>query len=332
MKGKEKAMQELILELSVVIALSFFIGLGSSMVGISGGAFKTPMLIIIFGLTTQFSTAVSLFSALFLAIPSSIQYYRYEKDAISVRIAFIIAAFSVPGSIIGVLVKSMIVDDYILKIIFGVSLLPVAIVMMLTKRKSNGTDSHCSILDYDHRKHSMTQWIFFSIGSLIAGFVAGLLGLGGGTVAVPLMCIVLGMPILMAAATSVFAMIFTASVGTIMNYAFIAQTGDVFAFLFYSLAIGIGTLFGSQIGPKYACRIDGVLLRRIFGAILVFPLIHMMDIGGMLLNPNGGNYLISTLGDVLVWLVIISVHGLIWFYWHTAANHSQKDLAQTDLL
>lgn len=308
-------MQEIILELSLVIALSIIIGLGSSMVGISGGAFKTPMLIIIFGLSAQFSTAISLFSALFLAIPSSIQYYKREKNSISITIGLIIPVFSVPGSIVGVIVKSMIADDFLLKIIFGVSLLPIAILMMLTKRKENGTDSHCDITEYDHKNNKPLQWSIFAIGSFVAGLAAGLLGLGGGTVAVPLMCIVLGMPMLMAAATSVFAMIFTAAAGTIVNYAVITQTGDLFSFFYYSLAIGIGMIIGAQIGPKYACKIDGVFLRRIFGAILVFPLIHMMNVGQQLLDPSGTNFAIATLGDFIVWLLIILPHACIWLYW-----------------
>lgn len=323
-------MQEIILELSFIVALSLIIGLGSSMVGISGGAFKTPMLIIIFGLTTHFSTAVSLFSALFLAIPSSIQYYRQEKDTVSIKIGLTIAAFSVPGSIIGVLVKSMIIDDYTLRIIFGASLFPVAIAMMLTKQKQTQIDYHREIIEYRHSHHGHLKWSIFGTGSLIAGFAAGLLGLGGGTIVVPLMCIVLGMPIVMAAATSVFAMIFTASAGTIMNYTLITQTGDLSSFLFYSLAIGAGMIIGSQIGPKYACRIDGVLLRRVFGAILVFPLVHMMNIGRFLLDPSGRDYLLGILGDILVWFLVIVSYGFVWLYWFFKSSRLPSPLKQAE--
>ena len=323
-------MQEIVLELSFVIALSLIIGLGSSMVGISGGAFKTPMLIIIFGLTTHFSTAVSLFSALFLAIPSSIQYYRQDRKSISTRIGFTIAAFSVPGVIVGVLVKSVIVDDYVLRIIFGASLFPIAMMMMLTRRKESDTKSCSVIEEYDHSKCSSLQWTIFAIGSIVAGFAAGLLGLGGGTIVVPAMCIILGMPMVMAAATSVFAMIFTASAGTIVNYAIVAQTGNLYSFLFYSLAIGAGMIVGSQIGPKYACKFDGVLLRRIFGVILVFPLVQMMNIGKFLLNPYGVDYLMETLGDILVWIIVIISHSFVWLYWFISTSHFHSSINRAE--
>jgi uncharacterized membrane protein YfcA len=134
-------MQEIIFEFTLVISISFLIGLGSSMVGIAGGVFKTPVLIIIFGLTAQFSTVISLFSAIFVAVPSSIRYFKNEKKPTMVKVGLLIAILAVPGLFIGVFLKSMIVDDYLLRAIFGVSLFPVAVMMLLTKRSSDKTDN-----------------------------------------------------------------------------------------------------------------------------------------------------------------------------------------------
>ncbi|MHA1850189.1 MAG: TSUP family transporter, partial [Candidatus Thorarchaeota archaeon] len=95
-------MQAFVFEFGLLVAMSFAIGLGSSMVGISGGAFRTPMLILVFGLTAQFSTAVSLFAVLFLAIPSSIEYNQNENKPIMFKLGLLIALLAVPGLYIGV--------------------------------------------------------------------------------------------------------------------------------------------------------------------------------------------------------------------------------------
>ena len=285
------------------------------MVGISGGVFRTPLLILGFGLTAQFSTAVSLFAVLFLAIPSSIEYNRNEKKPIMFKLGLLIALLAIPGLYIGVVLKSMIVDDYVLRIIFGVSLSPIAFMMLLTKRKPNGTDSECDVAEYDIASNSTRRMIMAGFGCFIAGIAGAMLGLGGGAIIVPALCIILGMPMLVAAATSVFSMIFISIAGTIMNLAIIPQIDSISLFIFYSAALGIGKIIGGKFGANFACKVDGVLLRRLFGAILVFPLVHLMYLGQLWLDPLGTNLLICTIGDIILWMLIVTPCVFIWIYW-----------------
>lgn len=308
-------MQAIVFEFGLLVAMSFIIGLGSSMVGISGGAFRTPLLILVFGLSAQFSTAVSLFAVLFLAIPSSIEYNRNEKKPIMFKLGLLIALLAIPGLYIGVILKSMIVDDYVLRIIFGVSLFPIALMMLLTKRKSNGTDSECDISEYDIASNSTRRMLVAGFGSFVAGIAGAMLGLGGGVIIVPVLCVVLGMPMLIAAATSVFAMIFISIAGTIMNLAIIPQIDNDSLFLFYGAALGIGKIIGGKFGADFACKVDGVLLRRLFGAILVFPLIHLTYLGQLWLDPLGTNLLICTIGDIILWILIVVPCVIVWVYW-----------------
>jgi uncharacterized membrane protein YfcA len=323
-------MQELLIEFTILVSMSVLIGLGSSMVGVSGGAFRTPLLILVIGLSTQFSTAISLFSVLFLAVPSSIEYSRSDKKPIMFKLGLVIAALAVPGLFIGVLLKSFIVDDYLLRIIFGVSLFPVALLMLLSRRKQNETDAQCSIENYDIRKKSKGRLVIAGFGSFLAGLSGALLGLGGGLVIVPTMCSVLEIPMLAAAATSVFAMIFISIAGTIMNIAMIPQMGSPPLFLFYALAIGMGKILGGKLGADFACKVDGVLLKRLFGAILVFPLIHLMNLGQMWLDPLGTNMLISTLGDVILWIAILAPFIIGWRYWSRNTQQIQHSIEITE--
>ena len=313
--GAKKIMQAILFEFTLLVVLSFIIGLGSSMVGVSGGVFRTPLLIIVIGLSAQFSTAISLFSVIFLAIPSSIEYNRNEKKPIFFKLGLVISLLAVPGLLMGVILKSMIVDDFILRVIFGVSLFPVALMMLLTKRKPSGTDSYCDIPEYDLRSNSNFRLVLAGFGCFVAGVAGAMLGIGGGAVIVPVMCIILGMPMLAAAATSIFAMIFISIAGTIMNLAIIPQTASFEMFLFYSVSLGIGLVIGGRFGAKIACDVDGVFLRRLFGAILVFPLVHLMYLGQLWLDPPGTNLLICTIGDFLIWILVLLPCVIVWIYW-----------------
>ena len=308
-------MQEIFFEFALVLILSFLIGMASSMVGMSGGVFKTPVLIIIIGFSAQFSTSISLFSALFVAIPSSIKYYRNENKPTIIRVGAVATLLSIPGLYVGVIIKSMIVDDYILRLIFGVSLFPVALMMLLTKRKPDRIDNLCEISEYDVDNVSQGRLVVAGIGFFVMGISATMLGLGGGVLLVPIMCLILGMPMLAAAATSVFVMLFTSTAGTIMNLAFIPQTTTLSSFIFYSTALGIGLVIGSIIGAGYACKVDGVLLKRVFGVILTFPLIHLMSLGQLWLDPPGTSFLTCTIGDILLWILVIIPCVFVWLFW-----------------
>jgi len=308
-------MQEIIFEFTLVISISFLIGLGSSMVGIAGGVFKTPVLIIIFGLTAQFSTVISLFSAIFVAVPSSIRYFKNEKKPTMVKVGLLIAILAVPGLFIGVFLKSMIVDDYLLRAIFGVSLFPVAVMMLLTKRSSDKTDNSCEISEYNIGSNSYLRLFLASVGFFVTGIASSMLGLGGGALFVPIMCLILGTPMLVAAATSMFVMLFTSTAGTLMNFVIIPQTADISSFLFYSTALGVGLVVGAAIGSDYACEVDGVLLKRFFGVILVYPLIRLIRLGQLWLDPSGTNLLLCTIGDIIIWMLIVLPCAIIWIYW-----------------
>jgi uncharacterized protein len=309
-------MQEILIEFALVLFLSFIIGLGSSMVGVSGGVFKTPVLIIIIGLSAQFSIAISLFSALFVAIPSTIKYFRNEKKPTQIRIGMVAALLSVPGLFIGVLLKSMISEDYILRLIFGVSLFPVALMMLLTKRSPERTDSLCEITEYDISSISSMRLVIAGIGFFVTGIAASMLGLGGGVLYVPTMCLILDMPMLSAAATSVFIMLFTSTTGTIMNLAIIPQTATFEMFIFYTTALGVGLVLGAIIGASYACKVDSIILKRFFGVTLTFPLIHLMNLGQLWLDPLGTSYLTCTIGDILLWILVVLPCTVVWVYWH----------------
>ena len=144
----------------------------------------------------------------------------------------------------------------------------------------------------------------------MGGVAAGLLGIGGGAIVVPVLCVLLGLPMHIAVATSMFIMMFTASAGTTMNYLLLGPEA-FHELLLYGLSLGVGMIIGGQIGPRLARKINAVQLKQVFGLILVFPLVKMMKLGQLWLDPMGESFLIATLGDLIIWLAIVLPIGLL---------------------
>jgi uncharacterized membrane protein YfcA len=296
-------MQQLIME-AVFIAL-YAVGVGtiSSMVGIGGGIFNTPLLMIIFLLSAQFAPATALVAALFLAVASSIVYWRQDPRPIIPKAGLFLALTTAPGSIIGVFLRTMIESDYALRLIFGIALMPVAIKMLFAVKREKG-DIASELESYSISDLTDKRLTISLLGGFIGGISAGLLGIGGGAVIVPVLSVLMGLPMHAAVATSMFTMMFTASAGTAMNYI------QGYINPYYAIALGVGMVIGAQFGSRLACKVNSVQLKRIFGLILVFPLVKMMKLGQMWLDPSSTSILLSTVGDIIIWLIIVLPIGL----------------------
>jgi uncharacterized membrane protein YfcA len=303
----------------------FAIGVGTiaSMVGIGGGIINTPLLIIVFGFSAQFAPASSLVAALFVAISSTLRYHRQRPRPIINRAGLFLAVMTIPGSFVGVWLRAFIasvsVDDYPLRLIFGLSLFPVAIKMLFAKRRGK-TDFASEVAGFDFSQIPQRRLVISLFGGFIGGVSAGLLGIGGGTVIVPVLTVLFGLPMHAAVATSMFTMIFTATSGTIINY----LSGQID--IYYSIALGVGMLVGGQIGPQLAYRVDAVRLKHIFGLVLVFPLVKMMRLGQFWL---GDDLLLSTIGDLIIWLIIVVPIGLFTNFYRK--SHSSGE-ASTEII
>ncbi|MFX1561046.1 MAG: sulfite exporter TauE/SafE family protein [Promethearchaeota archaeon] len=300
-------MQELIMEAILIAIYAVGVGTISSMVGIGGGVFNTPLLMIVFLLSEQFAPATALVAALFLAIASSIAYWRQDPRPIIPRAGLFLAITTVPGSMIGVSIRIMIQSPYALRLIFGLALMPVAIRMLFAVKPEKG-DIASELAGYTMLDLTDKRMAISLFGGFIGGLSAGLLGIGGGAVVVPVLAVLMGLPMHAAIATSMFTMMFTASAGTVMNLL------QGYINPYYAIALGIGMLIGAQFGSRLASKVNSVQLKRIFGVILVFPLVRMMRLGQMWLDPAGTSVLMSTIGDIIIWLLIVVPIGLFRLY------------------
>ncbi|UCE11527.1 MAG: sulfite exporter TauE/SafE family protein [Candidatus Thorarchaeota archaeon] len=317
-------MQDIVFQLLPIVAFAVGVGIISAMVGIGGGILNTPLLIIVFLLPAQQASATALVAALFIAVAGTWAYGRQKPSPIITKVGLLLAVTTAPGSIIGVGLRELITDDYLLRLVFGVSLFPVALKMLFAKQKGRG-DLASELAAFDVSDVSRERMASALLGAFIGGVAAGLLGIGGGAIVVPVLNILVGLPMHAAAATSIFTMIFTAGAGTARNY--IGGHVD----LVFGLTLGIGMLIGAQFGARFASRVNAAQLKRIFGLILVFPLVKMMKLGQFWLDPLGVDFLLATIGDVIIWAIIVIPIGIVRMYQlHRSQNEQNPSTEEAE--
>jgi len=104
---------------------------------------------------------------------------------------------------------------------------------------------------------------------LVAGLLSGLFGVGGGTVIVPLLVLLLRFDQRRAAGTSLAAIVPTASVGVI-SYALSGSVAWIAA-----LILAVGSVVGAQIGSRMLPRISQTALRWGFVVFLVVVIVSL---------------------------------------------------------
>lgn len=109
---------------------------------------------------------------------------------------------------------------------------------------------------------------FIAIG-LTAGILSGLFGVGGGTVIVPLLVLLLHFNQRLAAGTSLAAIVPTAAVG-VVSYAL----NDSVAWI-PALILAVGAVIGAQIGTRLLPRVSQTALRWGFVAFLVVVIVML---------------------------------------------------------
>ena len=105
--------------------------------------------------------------------------------------------------------------------------------------------------------------ILLAVG-VAAGFLSGLVGIGGGIIIVPVLVYFLGFTQHQAQGTTLFMFLMPIGILGVMNY---HKQG----YVDYKTALIIATTFviGSYFGSKLAISIDQKTIKKVFGAIII---------------------------------------------------------------
>jgi len=243
----------MVIELWTFLSLFFAaIGIGflASLLGLGGGVFMVPLLSLGgFVATMPEAAGTSLAAIVFTSISSSIAYYR--RRAIDLRIGALFMPSAIGGILLGAWLTE-IIDPKWLMFSFGIFLFyPIG--MMITGKSP---------------KEIRLSFKGEGIGGRLYAFAAVI---GGGTVFVPSLAVFLGLDIVTAVATSLFVMIPTTIIGAVKHW----LQGNLHVELAIPLILGI--IIGTQIGPRIGSRIPKKRLRQLFGVVLLYAAVNMIE-------------------------------------------------------
>jgi len=243
----------------LLVIFGFFIGILASMTGVGGGVFIVPILTFFYDFRVNSATGTSLTAIIFTAIASTINYARQKR--IYYKTGLLLAVTAAPGAYLGGWIAK-ITQEQLLGLIFGVFLILVATRMIVSLARRKEADKTLPAkTDAELVRSGKIIIIGVALG-FFGGFASGLLGIGGGTLIVPIMAFALGMPIHLATATSMFTMIFTATSGVAEYY----QAGLVNFPI--ALLFAAGTVVGAQVGAFTSKKISNRNLTVIFSIML----------------------------------------------------------------
>ena len=238
--------------LIVAVIFAFLIAFIFSMFGQGGGSVYSPLLIML-GFAILLSTSTSLVLNLITSLSAG--YIFYRKKMIDYKISLIFApGISLGAFAGGALSKSF--DTTVLLWVFVAFLVGVGARMIYSyweKGKSEET-APTSL--------SIGKYVLIALVGLTVGFLAGLLGVGGGIFIVPFMVYVLKYPTKIAAGSSHLIISFSALAG-ILGHA----TSHRFD-LPLILVTGIAVLIGGNLGARVSMKINIKMIKAGLGLIM----------------------------------------------------------------
>lgn len=235
----------------------FLSGIMSGLLGIGGGFIVVPLLVSL-GYTPIQAIATSKLVIVMSSISGSVQNwlmgYLDYKRVIQLGLPALVTA---P---VGVYLVDRIAP-YLLLVIFGVFL--IASIFLAEIRKGLAEEA-------SDGNESQFNPVLSRIGTGgVTGILTGLLGVGGGTVLVPLQMLLLGEPIKLAIQTSLGVIVVTA-VSACAEYVF---EGKVL--FIQGLVLGAGGLIGSQISTRFLPKLSDSIVLLVFRSFLGIMSIYM---------------------------------------------------------
>ena len=274
---------EISVNILVIIGMGAAVGFLSGLFGVGGGFLITPLLIFY-----NIPPAVAVATGANQVIASSFSgaLVHYKRGTVDIKLGTMLLIGGTIGSIAGVALFSLLrsigqldLTVSILYVLFlggiGGLMLTENVKSMIKRRKGGG--------DGDLRRPGQHNWVHglplkmrfprsrlyvsiipvIGLGFLI-GVLAAIMGVGGGFVMVPAMIYLLRVPTNVVIGTSLYQIVFTAAVTTVLQAATNGTIDVVLAFL-----LMIGGVFGAQFGAEAGRKLRGDQLRALLALLVL---------------------------------------------------------------
>ena len=248
------------LSLLILLAVGGFVsGILAGLLGIGGGTVLVPMLVA-FGYTPLQAVATSSLAILITSISGTVQNWRMGYCDMQR-----ILALGLPALItaqLGVWLADRLLAPWLLAAFGVLLLLNIYLVdpknRLVAKQKTESTHP----VQHPRQAQAANQKLARLITGGLAGLLAGLFGVGGGVIMVPLQMLFLGEPIKVAIQTSLGVVVMTAISASIGH----TLSGNVIPVV--GVVLGLGGLVGAQVSTRLLPKLPDHIISLIFRAFL----------------------------------------------------------------
>lgn len=245
------------------LALGLALGAFGTLIGVGGGFLLVPLLAVLYPREpASILTAISLATIAANAIAGSITYARMGR--LDLRAGLVFAVAGIPGSILGAMVTGRL-DRRVFDPLLGVVLLLAAV--LVGWRSRLGDRAEGTRAPRDGRRLAVG-----AAASVLVGFLASLLGIGGGVMHVPLLVFLLGFPVHIATATSHFVLAILAVTAVIVH----AADGTLRPGLARLTPLVLGVLVGAPFGARISARVPATPILRGLAVALALVGVRMI--------------------------------------------------------
>lgn len=262
------------LELLPLVIVGLFVGLVGGMFGVGGGIILIPALNEVLGPNQHLYQSTAMIVNLFVAVPAVYQHHCVK--AVEVATVLRIIPLAVASVVVGVAVSELGVfageGEAYLRGLFGLFLFACAgydTYRMLRKTGATGTAPNGCAADRPH-------WVSLAAVALPTGFASGLLGVGGGILAVPLQRRFLHTPIRTAIANSAAIIVCTSLVGALAkNYAVMSDVESSRELILLACVLIPTAVVGSLVGSRFTHRVSVKLVKGAFDLLLLLAAVRL---------------------------------------------------------
>ena len=283
---------DLSINLFLIVGIGALVGFLSGLFGVGGGFLLTPLMMMI-GIPPAVAAASD--SNQIVAGASSGAFAHWRLGNVDFKLGLTILAGGISGGTVGVQVvkvlRAMGNFEFAVKLVYVLMLgfvggamlveslrtlyrlrrAPAEALSPLQGPQGSRWFARLPLQVHYQRSHITTSAIFpFLIGAAV-GFLAAMLGVGGGFIMIPAMIYVIGMPTVTAVGTDLFQIVLT-SANVTFQQAMTNHTVDILL----ALCLLIGSTLGAQLGARSSRYFRGEQIRALLALIVLGIMIKLL--------------------------------------------------------
>ncbi len=265
-------MDDTVVLILLLVVTGFFAGFTGGLLGIGGSIIMIPAMTEMLKPDQHLYQASAMIVNFFVVVPSAIQHYK--AGAINGPLIRRLLPIAMICVVVGVTISEHPAfhgaGEARLRFLFGLFLLFIAAydLYRLVRKSAPGAAGEA---------HIQPSWGFAAAVAVPTGLTAGLLGVGGGVLAVPLQRRFLQVPIRQAIANSATLIIATSFIGAIVkNYTLVTYHGRNLSTSLMLAGVLIPTaIVGASIGSRLTHRLHRRLVQVAFFLLMLFVAVRL---------------------------------------------------------